>query len=134
METKIDKIKEIKKCPIEYALEEIDKKWTLHIIKSIYLGSKRFNEILTDYDNLSNKVLADRLKELEKNGIIEKEVKSTTPLLIEYKLTSKGKSLNKVLFELAMFTVENFKEKLNVISKEDIKNRRKVLGDMFLKK
>lgn len=121
MEVINDEIQRTKLCPINFALEEFDKKWTINIIKSIYLGSKRFNEILGHFPDLSNKVLSDRLKELGEKNIIKKEVKSTTPLLIEYSLTKKGLSLNKILFELSMYTVKNHPDKLNIKSIEEEK-------------
>ena len=55
----------------------------------------------------SNKVLSNCLKELEENGLIEKVVVNTTPVTTEYYLTEYGKSMNKVIYELAMFTLHD---------------------------
>ena len=134
MVIKRDKIKEAKKCPIDIALDEINKKWTINIIKSIFLGSKRFNEIINDFTDLSNKVLSDRLKELETKKIVKKEIKSITPILIEYSLTEKGKSLNNILYELSMYTVKNHAEKLNINSEDDYEGAKEVLKGLFLSK
>ena len=67
----------------------------------MFFGKKRFNEFKEGKPNLSNKVLSNCLKEMEENGLITRETNES----IEYKLTDKGLALNKVLYELAMFTI-----------------------------
>ncbi|MFX0072287.1 MAG: winged helix-turn-helix transcriptional regulator [Candidatus Hermodarchaeota archaeon] len=94
-----------KKCPIEIALRYIGKKWSLEIIRDFFFGKNRFNEFLESNPKLSSKMLSERLKEFKKNGIIEKKVSNTFPVIIEYELTSKGRALNKILYELAIFAV-----------------------------
>jgi len=94
----------IKCCPIETALKYIGKKWSVNIIRDLFLGRKRFKDFLEANPHLSTKMLSERLKELEKNGIIEKKIVSTTPVTIEYTLTTKGMSLNKILYEMARFS------------------------------
>ncbi len=92
-------------CPIDVAIKYVGKKWTIEIIKDMFLGMSHFNEFLDANPALSAKVLSQRLKELEANGIAEKRVISVTPLSIEYHLTPKGKSLNRVIYELAGFAM-----------------------------
>lgn len=92
-------------CPIDVALKYVGKKWSIELIKDMFFGMSHFNEFLQANQNLSAKVLSQRLKELEKNGIVEKRVISVTPLSVEYRLTEKGKALNKVIYELAVFAM-----------------------------
>jgi DNA-binding HxlR family transcriptional regulator len=92
-------------CPVEKTVSLIGKKWMLHIVRDLFLGKKRFSEFLCSNKELSNKVLAARLKELEKAEIIKKEVVSTTPIVVQYTLTDLGKELNRILYELARFSV-----------------------------
>ena len=88
-------------CPIEIAMEHINRKWVIQIIRDMFFGKKRFNEFKEGKPNLSNKVLSNCLKEMEENGLITRKTNDG----IEYKLTEKGLALNKVLYELAMFTI-----------------------------
>ena len=88
-------------CPIEIAMEHINRKWVIQIIRDMFFGKKRFNEFKEGKPNLSNKVLSNCLKEMEENGLITRETNDG----IEYELTEKGLALNKVLYELAMFTL-----------------------------
>ena len=88
----------------EEMLEAIMRKWAILILKDIFIGAKTFNDFLKMNDRISGKVLSDQLKNLEKYGYIKKVVVSTTPLKAEYQLTKQGKDLNKVLYELCIFT------------------------------
>lgn len=94
-----------KSCPIDVALKYVGKKWSIELVKDLFFGMKHFNEFLEANPKLSSKILSLRLKEMEKNGIIEKKVVSVTPLSIEYHLTDKGRALNKVVYELAVFAM-----------------------------
>ena len=98
-------------CPVDRTLNLINKKWSIQIIRDMFFGKKHFKEFLEDKPNLSNKVLSNCLKELEENGLIEKRVLNTTPVSTEYHLTEYGKSMNRIVYELAMFTLEDEKDK-----------------------
>ncbi len=79
------------------------RKWSIIILKDMFLGAKRFNDFLQMNPKISGKVLSDQLKNLEKYGFIEKVVVSTTPLRAEYHLTEQGRGLNRFLYELMVF-------------------------------
>jgi DNA-binding HxlR family transcriptional regulator len=96
----------IKCCPIETTLTFFGRKWAVNILRDLFFGKKRFSDFLKSNPQLSSKVLSLRLKELENYGIIEKRIVSKTPVLIEYGLTQKGKALNKILYEMAKFSME----------------------------
>jgi DNA-binding HxlR family transcriptional regulator len=98
----------MKNCPIEIALDYLGKKWTIQIIRDFFKGRKRFSEFLKSNPQISTKMLSLRLKELVDSGIIKKVVISTTPVKVEYYLTRKGEALNKVLFQLAEFSIRNY--------------------------
>ncbi|MFX0040012.1 MAG: winged helix-turn-helix transcriptional regulator [Promethearchaeota archaeon] len=98
----------MKNCPIEIALDYLGKKWTIQIIRDFFKGRKRFSEFLKSNPQISTKMLSLRLKELVDSGIIKKVVISTTPVKVEYYLTQKGEALNKVLFQLAEFSIRNY--------------------------
>ena len=94
-------------CPVDKTLNLINKKWSIQIIRDLFFGKKHFKEFKEDKPKLSNKVLSNCLKELEENGLIRKEVLNTTPITTEYYLTDYGKSMNRIVYELAMFTLHD---------------------------
>lgn len=114
-------------CPVELAMHLINRKWIIQIIRDMFFGKSRFNEFKEGKPNLSNKVLSNCLKELEENEIISREKQND---IIEYKLTKKGQFLNRIVYELAMFTLDNDlnneyfdekrKDELRVIFKETL--------------
>jgi DNA-binding HxlR family transcriptional regulator len=111
--------KHIKTCPIELVVDLFRKKWVIHIIRDLFYGKTRFNEFKEGKPELSNKVLSNCLKDMEKNGLIHKIVDKCDKKDIRYMLTDKGKSLNKILYEIAIVTVDsgNYSDKL----KKDLK-------------
>ena len=94
--------KKAEKCPMELAMELISKKWVIQILRDLFFGKKRFNEFKEGKPNLSNKVLSNCLKEMEENDLISRYSDENN---IEYSLTAKGQKMNKVIYELAMFTL-----------------------------
>jgi DNA-binding HxlR family transcriptional regulator len=105
-------IDNMKSCPIEVALNILGKKWAFPIIRDIFRGKKRFSDFMKTNPKISTKMLSLRLKELQESGIIKKSVVSTTPVKIEYTLTKKGKNLNRILFQLAEFSLNNYPEEV----------------------
>ena len=87
------------------ALDYIRNKWTFEIIRDLFLGKKRFSDFRKSNPKLSKNVLSERLKELVKNGIVDKKIDDN--LKITYELTEMGKGLNKVLYELAAFAINH---------------------------
>lgn len=75
----------------------IGSKWTILILHELCEGKKRFGEIQSGLIGISPKTLSQRLKELEKAGIVKKTVYPVVPLHVEYKLTPKGKSLREII-------------------------------------
>lgn len=98
---------EMKECPTKFALKFF-KKWSIEVVRDIWFGKERFSEILEANPGLSSKVLSQRLRELEKYGIIDKRIVSKTPMRAEYKLTEKGQALNKIMFDLAIFSYDYY--------------------------
>ena len=108
----------IKHCPVKTAMAYLGKKWTIDIIRDLMFQNRRFSEIIEENPGLSNKVLSQRLKQLEEANFIEKKIVSKTPVIIEYELTEMGYKLNKVLYELAQFSYEFFKDQIFQAGKE----------------
>ncbi|MFY4776879.1 winged helix-turn-helix transcriptional regulator [Metabacillus sp. RGM 3146] len=91
-------------CPnIEYAFGLLGKRWNGVIIHVLMTEPRRFKDFSDIIPNLSQKMLSERLKELESAGIIEREVIPETPVKVIYKLTKKGKGLEKVMKEVQIW-------------------------------
>lgn len=88
-------------CPkFEYAFELLGKRWTGLIIRTLLSGQKRFSDISEAIPNMSARMLTERFKELEKEGIIMRTVYPETPVRIEYELTEKGTELQAAMDEI----------------------------------
>lgn len=85
-------------CPrYERAVRILGKRWTPLIVRGLLAGSRRFSELSSYVGGISDRLLSQRLKELERAGIVEKRVYPETPVRIEYVLTPKGRELQQVV-------------------------------------
>jgi DNA-binding HxlR family transcriptional regulator len=85
-------------CPrFHRAIEIIGRRWTGVIVRALLAGDTRFCQIRTTIPGLSDRLLSERLKELEAEGIVERRVYTGTPVRIEYHLTPKGEALADVV-------------------------------------
>ncbi|PWA10422.1 transcriptional regulator [Pueribacillus theae] len=85
-------------CPkFEVAIQIIGKKWTGMIIRVLLGGPKRFKDIKKQMPGVSDRMLTERMKELEQLQIVKRIVYAETPVRIEYTLTKKGSSLKEVI-------------------------------------
>jgi len=71
----------------------------------MHLGQTRFNQFL-EIEEINAKILSARLKEMEKDGLIKREIFHERPVRIEYTLTEKGEALHPVLDEMASYSTE----------------------------
>lgn len=85
-------------CPrFEHAIQLLGKRWTGLILDALMQGPQRFCELTAAVDGLSDRVLSDRLRELEAEGVIERMVYPQIPVRVEYRLTDKGRDLQPVV-------------------------------------
>ncbi|WP_099221442.1 winged helix-turn-helix transcriptional regulator [Listeria costaricensis] len=92
---------EHKVCPkFESAFQLLGKRWTGLIINVLLTGPKRFKQVASEIPQMSDRVLAERLKELEELDIVIRQVYPETPVRIEYELTEKGKDLQEVMIQV----------------------------------
>ncbi|MEU6699875.1 helix-turn-helix domain-containing protein [Pseudonocardia sp. NPDC046786] len=81
-------------CPqYHHAVELIGRRWNGAILRELLLGSTRFGQIREAIPQLTDKMLAGRLRELEAEGVVSRTVHPETPVRIEYGLTDKGRDL-----------------------------------------
>lgn len=98
---------EITHCPVELSADILSRKWVLQIICDMFFGKTRFSEFQEGKPELTNKALSRSLKFMEEQGMIERVDEDGN---IEYFLTEKGKSLNKVIYYLVEYTLDNNKD------------------------
>ena len=96
-------INELEICPIENTVKLLSRKWTVLLIRDMFSGKKHFSQFKENKPDLSNNVLSDTLKSMEKNKLIVKKVLNNST---EYHLTDRGLKLNKILYELAVFGLD----------------------------
>jgi DNA-binding HxlR family transcriptional regulator len=85
-------------CPrYEHATQLLGKRWTGLLLAALMQGSSRFCELTSSVDGLSDRVLSDRLRELEAEGIVKRVVFPQIPVRVEYQLTEKGQALKPVI-------------------------------------
>ncbi|HYY49229.1 MAG TPA: helix-turn-helix domain-containing protein [Nitrososphaeraceae archaeon] len=102
---KVYSMSELKSCPIETTFRIIGKRWTVLIIREILKGNTQFNRFIENISGISPKVLTERLRELERLGIIRRRIVSKYPLRVEYSLTDMGKGFEPVLLSAASFSM-----------------------------
>ena len=105
----------MQKCTIYKTVDFIGKRWTLLILLELYKGDdiKRYSEIKRNLKDITAKVLSLRLKELEKEGLIKKNIDTSTfPIKCEYSLTKKGSDFIKVIQSIKSWALRwNIKNK-----------------------
>jgi len=88
-------------CPkYQRAADLLCRRWTTLIVRALLPGPRRFTEVTEAIPGLSDRLLSQRLKELEAAGIVTRRVYPAVPVRVEYALTTKGCDLERVLAEL----------------------------------
>jgi len=80
-------------CPTRQVLDLIADKWTVLIIRRLANGTLRFAQLRRSVDGISQKVLTNTLRSLERDGILTRRIYASVPPKVEYSLTSLGRSL-----------------------------------------
>lgn len=110
-ETAIAPPEELKSCPVDNTFKIMGKKFTVLILRNmIYFKQKHFNEFLNTIEGINPNTLSTRLREMEKNKLIERNVFHETPVRIEYHISDKGKDLVPILEQMAAFSMKHAPE------------------------
>ena len=83
-----------------HLLEILSRKWSLVVVYLLIDGEKRFSELERSISGVSPKVLTQTLYTLTKYGIVEREVDTSSPIKVRYKLTKKGRELARIVEEI----------------------------------
>lgn len=91
-------------CPhFHAAIELIGKRWTGAILCALIEQPRRYGELGRAVPGLSDRLLSQRLRELETEGLVEREVEAGTPVRVTYSLTERGYDLRPVIRELRVW-------------------------------
>ncbi len=84
-------------CPVEATLKVIDGRWKVLILRELFQALKRFSELHRALEGITQKMLTQQLRELERDGVVHREVYPQVPPKVEYSLTPLGRSLKPIL-------------------------------------
>lgn len=97
-------------CPARLFFEKIADKWVLLIINVLAKESQHFNLLKKNIEGISPKVLSQKLKMLERDGFIERQVQDTSPIRVEYSLTALGLEVAEMAFQLKDWAESNIEQ------------------------
>ncbi|WP_434613888.1 winged helix-turn-helix transcriptional regulator [Azospirillum sp. B2RO_4] len=90
-------------CPTRQALDRIADKWTVLILGLLEGGPMRFNRLRREIEGISQKMLSQTLKSLERDGLVSRKVFATVPVTVEYSITPLGATLAETLVPLRVW-------------------------------
>ncbi len=97
-------------CPSRRLLDRIADKWVALVVKSLMDGPKRYSEVSHQLAGVSQKMLTQTLRGLERDGMVTRTVTPSVPVRVDYELTPLGESLSGVLGQLKTWAEQNMPE------------------------
>ena len=99
-ENKMISNKKIVDCPVATTINLIGNKWKLLIIRDLLSGTKRFSELRKNLTGISQRVLTENLRNLENDGLIDREVFAEVPPRVDYSLNKTGLYLQTIIITM----------------------------------
>jgi DNA-binding HxlR family transcriptional regulator len=99
-------------CPSRTSLARIANKWSAMIVMVLAGGTRRFGDLRTAVDGISGKVLTETLRDLERDGLVQRRVYAEVPPRVEYELTALGHTLHAPLLALGTWAEQHITEVL----------------------
>lgn len=96
--------------PHGQTLDLISDKWVVAVLYVLSSGTKRYGELKGEIGSISQRMLTRTLRDLERNGLVNRQVYPVVPLMVEYSLTPLGKTLTEVLKNLCNWAIDNFQQ------------------------
>jgi len=112
-----------KDCPSNSVLEMVAGKWRVLVLYALRNGKLRYSELEGTVEGISQKMLTQTLRELERSGLVKRTVYPVVPPHTEYELTPLGKSLEDIVYRLGGWALENMQEVLTARKAYDARNR-----------
>lgn len=107
------------RCPARQVLDRLADKWALLILARLRNEPVRFNQLRRDIKGISQKVLSQTLKKLERDGLLSRSVFATVPVTVEYALTDLGQSLIQTVHTFAHWAEQHMDAVLLAQAKYD---------------
>jgi DNA-binding HxlR family transcriptional regulator len=120
-------LKQVHICPVETGLELIGGRWKARILWKLYNGTMRFGELRRRLSGITEKMLAQQLRELEHDRLIIRTQYPEMPPRVEYSLSEFGRTLTPVLEALKTWGVTNQDQIIQVIEAETTKNLKQMV-------
>lgn len=95
-------------CPSRRIIDRIGDRWTVLVVGTLDDGPRRFSDIRRAVSGISQKMLTQTLRGLEKDGLVDRTVFAEVPPRVEYELTTAGKTLREPLKALERWSIEHF--------------------------
>lgn len=95
-------------CPVRDVLDKIGDKWSMLLVMTLASGPKRFNQLHREVPDISQKMLTQTLRDLQRDGLVSRHVYPTVPPSVEYRLTPLGQSLMEPLSHLIRWAETHF--------------------------
>jgi DNA-binding HxlR family transcriptional regulator len=102
-------------CPVQAAINVLSGKWKVQILWRLSFGQMRFGELRRKIRKISEKVLTEQLRQLETDGVIERQISSSVPPAVTYSLNSEGERLVPIMETLCDWGSSHFQIKPNLI-------------------
>lgn len=97
-------------CPTRLVLDRVADKWTVLILGLLARKPTRFNELRRGIDGISQKMLAQTLRALERDGLVQRTVTPTVPVTVEYSITALGRTLSATVDALRKWAEKHIHE------------------------
>ena len=106
-------------CPTRLVLDRIADKWAVLVLGLLGNGPLRFNELRRRIEGLSQKMLSQCLKSLERDGLVHRHAVATVPVTVEYSITDLGRTLTDTVDALRLWAETHIEEVLTAQSRFD---------------
>jgi DNA-binding HxlR family transcriptional regulator len=113
-------------CPTRMVLNRIADKWTVLIVGALEDKTKRFGELRREIGGVSQKMLTQTLRQLERDGVVVRTIYASVPPKVEYSLTELGHTLVRILDAIRKWSENNIKDVLKARNEYDKKNAPKL--------
>jgi len=117
------------RCPTRMVLDRIADKWTVLIVGALEEKTKRFGELRREVGGVSQKMLTQTLRGLERDGVVVRTVYASVPPKVEYSLTRLGRTLVHILEEIRKWSELNIEDVLKARDDFDSRSQSEASGE-----
>lgn len=111
---KVEEMRHRTGCPVQATIKVLSGKWKVQILWHLSFGNLRFAELRKKLGKISEKVLTDQLRQLEADGVLERDVSQSVPPAVTYSLNSEGRKLVPMMEELCEWGSVHFQIEPNL--------------------